>query len=136
MRDLRRESFFRRNEEVIVSSVNLIVFLFLTTALVIALQFGRNPDIDSYVAALYFTVSALTTTGFGDIVLTGSVGRLLSVVIMVVGVALFLRLAQAIFRPQKVRFTCPDCGLTRHDIDAVHCKHCGRVLKIEDEGAV
>ena len=34
-------------------------------------------------------------------------GRMLAVVIMVVGVALFLRLAQAIFRPQKIRYTCP-----------------------------
>jgi len=56
------------------------------------------------------------------------------VVIMVVGVALFLRLAQTVFRPQKTRYTCPDCGLTRHDADAVHCKHCGRTIKIETEG--
>ncbi|MGH6948432.1 MAG: potassium channel family protein [Kiloniellales bacterium] len=136
LRDLRKETpFFRRNEDVIVSSVNLGVFIFLVTALVFVLQFGRNPDLDSYIAALYFTVSTLTTTGFGDIVLTGPLGRLLSVVIMVVGVALFLRLAQAIFRPQKVNFTCPDCGLSRHELDAVHCKACGRMLKIVDEGA-
>jgi voltage-gated potassium channel len=23
-----------------------------------------------------------------------------------------------------------------HDVDAVHCKHCGRVLHIRDEGVV
>ena len=61
-------------------------------------------------------------------------GRLLAVVIMFVGVGLFLRLLQAIFRPSKVRFECPDCGLLIHDVDAVHCKHCGRVLHIPDEG--
>jgi len=135
LRDLRRETpFFGRNEEVIVSSVNLGVFIFLVTALVFALQFRENPEIESYVDALYFTVATLTTTGFGDITLTGTVGRLLSVVIMVVGVALFLRLAQSIFRPQKLRHTCPDCGLSRHEPDAVHCKHCGHILKIETEG--
>jgi voltage-gated potassium channel len=63
-------------------------------------------------------------------------GRLIAVVIMLVGVSLFLRLLQAIFRPNKVRFECPDCGLMAHDIDAVHCKHCGRILHIRDEGAV
>jgi voltage-gated potassium channel len=135
LRDLRRHTpFFRRNEEVIVSSVNLGVFVLLVTALVFALQFGRNPSIHNYIDALYFTVATLTTTGFGDITMTGSVGRLLAVFIMVVGVALFLRLAQAIFWPQKVSYTCPDCGLKRHDPDAVHCKHCGRTLKIETEG--
>jgi voltage-gated potassium channel len=126
--------FFRRNEEVIEGVVNLLVFLFVITALVYVLQHETNPQIASYIDALYFTVTTLTTTGFGDITLQGSVGRLLSVVIMVVGVALFLRLVQAIFRPEKVHFRCPDCGLNRHDPDAVHCKHCGRVLPITTEG--
>jgi voltage-gated potassium channel len=41
---------------------------------------------------------------------------------------------QTIFRPEKVRYRCPDCGLNRHDLDAIHCKHCGRLLNIETEG--
>ncbi|WP_420406226.1 ion channel [Nisaea sp.] len=135
LRDLRSETpFFRRNEEVILGSVNLGVFVFFVTSVVFVLQFGDNPGIEDFIAALYFTVSALTTTGFGDIVLTGTSGRVLAVLIMVVGVALFLRLAQAIFRPQKVAYTCPSCGLSRHEEDAVHCKHCGEPLKIETEG--
>ena len=135
LRDLRRDTpFFRRNEDVIVSSVNLGVFIFLMTALVFVLQFGDNPDIASYIDALYFTVTTLTTTGFGDIILTGNSGRLLAVLIMLAGVALFLRLAQTIFRPRKLSYTCPECGLNRHEPDAVHCKHCGQVLKIENEG--
>lgn len=135
LRDLRRDTpFFKRNEEVIVSSVNLGVFIFLVTGLVFVLQFGDNPDIGSYVDALYFTVATLTTTGFGDVILTGTAGRLLAVFIMVAGVALFLRLVQTIFRPQKLKHDCPECGLTRHEPDAVHCKHCGQVLKIETEG--
>jgi voltage-gated potassium channel len=35
-----------------------------------------------------------------------------------------------------VRYPCPECGLILHDADAVHCKHCGRSLKIETEGLV
>ncbi len=136
LRDLRQETpFFRRNEEVIVSAVNLGVFIFLVAALVFVLFVGQHPDIGNFVDALYFTVTTLTTTGFGDIVLQGTLGRLLTVVIMVAGVALFLRLAQTIFRPGKVSHSCPDCGLSRHEPDAVHCKHCGRMLKIETEGA-
>ena len=135
LRDLREETaFFRRNEEVIVACVNLIVFIFLATALVFTLQYRRNPDIESYVDALYFTVTTLTTTGFGDITMTGDGGRLLAVGIMLVGVALFFRLAQAIVRPTKVRHACPTCGLDRHDPDAVHCKHCGETIKIPTHG--
>jgi voltage-gated potassium channel len=135
LRDLRsRYAFFARNEDVILSSVNLAVFLFVITALVYVLEKDVDPQITSYVDALYFTVTTLTTTGFGDITLDGTTGRILSIVIMVVGVSLFLRLIQTIFRPTKVRHRCPDCGLSRHDTDAVHCKHCGRVLNIESEG--
>ena len=60
-----------------------------------------NDQINNYADALYFTVTALTTTGFGDITLQGTSGRLLSVVVMIVGVTLFLRLAQVLFRPSR-----------------------------------
>ncbi len=134
LRDLRsRHPFFRRNEDVIVSCVNLAVFVFFVTALVYVLEKDVNPGIRTYVDALYFTVTTLTTTGFGDITLSGTEGRLLAVVVMVVGVGLFLRLVQTIFRPPKARYTCPDCGLSSHDADASHCKHCGHVIYIEHE---
>lgn len=137
LRDLRGEAMLlKRNEEVIISAVNLAVFIFLVTALVFALQVNVNPQINSFIDALYFTVTTLTTTGFGDIILIGDTGRLLAVVIMIVGVALFLRLAQTIFRPQKVHYACPGCGLNRHEPDAIHCKHCGQEVRIETEGAV
>jgi len=136
LRDLRNEyAYFKRNEDIIQSVINLFVFIFVITALVYVLQARTNPEITSYIDALYFTVATLTTTGFGDITLQGSSGRLLAVIIMVVGVALFVRLVQTIFRPPKARVRCPDCGLSMHDTDAVHCKHCGRVIDIETEGA-
>lgn len=132
---LRADSaVYRRHEELILSMVHLAVFLFVMTGIVYETQHWRNPDIANYVDALYFTVTTLTTTGFGDIVLEGSLGRLISVVVMIFGVTLFLRLVRALLMPYKVRFTCPSCGLRRHDQDAVHCKACGRLLAIPDEG--
>lgn len=128
--------YFRRNQDVIMASVNLGVFLFVTTGLIYALQHGVNPQIANYADALYFTVTTLTTTGFGDVTLTGPLGRMLAVGVMIFGVTLFLRLAQVLFRPTKVRHTCTTCGLSLHDADAVHCKHCGATVHIETEGAV
>jgi voltage-gated potassium channel len=132
---LREDSiFFRRNEEVIFAVTNLAVFIFVMTAIVYETQKFRNPQIANYADALYFTVTALTTTGFGDITLPGTTGRMITVVIMIFGVTLFLNLARALLMPHKVRFACPTCGLQRHDSDAVHCKACGTVLNIPDEG--
>lgn len=128
--------WFRRHEDVVLATINLGVFLFVMTGLIYALQVGINPEIRNYADALYFTVTTLTTTGFGDITLTGTSGRLLSVMVMIVGVTLFLRLAQVLFRPSKVRHECEACGLVLHDPDAVHCKHCGATLHIVTEGAV
>ena len=126
--------FFRPNEEVLVATINLAVFLFVMTGLIYATQYRVNPDIGNYADALYFTVTALTTTGFGDITLDGTTGRMISVAVMIFGVTLFLRLAQVLFRPTKVRQPCPQCGLVLHDADAVHCKHCGTTINIKTEG--
>jgi voltage-gated potassium channel len=135
LKDMRREfRFFARNEDIIQSIISLLVFIFFITAIVYVLEERINPEITTYMDALYFTVATLTTTGFGDITLHDDMGRVLSVVIMVFGVALFLRLVQTIFHPAKVRQKCPTCGLMRHDPDAVHCKHCGETMHIETDG--
>lgn len=117
-----------------MSIVNLTVFNFVASAFVYQFQFGQNDQINNYIDALYFTVTTLTTTGFGDITLHGSGGRLLSVLMMIFGISLFLRLLQAIFRPNKVVHRCRQCGLTRHEPDAVHRKHFGAVIDILNEG--
>jgi voltage-gated potassium channel len=133
--DLRRHSpWFRVNEDIIQRTVTLGVFIFIVTSAVYVTQHRTNPDIANYVDALYFTITTLTTTGFGDITLQGAGGRALAIIIMVVGVSLFLHLLRALIQPNKVRFECPDCGLLVHDVDAIHCKHCGRVLHIRSEG--
>ncbi|WP_170332846.1 ion channel [Ruegeria arenilitoris] len=135
LRDLRRDSsFFRTHEDAVIAAINLLVFVFATATAVLVFFIPEDSK-TPYIDALYFTMATLTTTGFGDITLPSPGGKLFSVFIMVVGVALFVRLAQAIFMPQKVRHKCPSCGLYRHDPDAVHCKHCGETLRIETGGA-
>jgi len=135
LKNLRQQSkFVRTNEDIIFSIVNLLVFIFVITAVVYVSQAGINPSINNYVDALYFTIATLTTTGFGDITMVGTSGHILAVLIMIFGISLFLRLIQTIFRPGKIHYECPTCGLNRHDIDSVHCKHCGEMLHIVTEG--
>ena len=123
-----------RVEEVTRAMAALVTFVFVATGFVYATFRYDHPGLTGYLDALYFTVATLTTTGFGDITLPGAWGRVLSIIIMLTGITLFLRLAQTIVRPHKVRFPCPVCGLQKHDPDAVHCKACGETLCIPDEG--
>lgn len=133
--DLFWETVGRRYDDTRVEDASravatLVTFIFVVTGFVYTGFAGRHVGVDGYIDALYFTVATLTTTGFGDIVLPGAWGKLISIFTMIAGITLFVRLAQALFRPSKVRFNCPTCGLMHHDADAVHCKACGTILNI------
>jgi voltage-gated potassium channel len=135
VRELREHfAFFERNRDAIEAGLNLSVFLFVMSAIVYVSAAPGHPKILNFLDAMYFTLSTLTTTGFGDIVLEGWWGRVLSIAIMIFGVGLFLRLVQTLFRPNKVRHECPTCNLLRHEVDAVHCKRCGTLLHLPSEG--
>ncbi|PZX16246.1 voltage-gated potassium channel [Palleronia aestuarii] len=122
------------NTRVVVAAANLAAFIFVVTSLVWVWEHDRNENVATYVDALYFTVTTLTTTGYGDITLTDRVGRIMTIGIMVFGVGFFLKLLQALYQPAKIEQRCRQCGLELHDRDASHCKHCGSVIYIETEG--
>lgn len=124
----------RRWEETVRAALNLVTFLFVSTGFVYTFYFRNGSGLEGYVDALYFTVATVTTTGFGDITLPGTAGKLTSIVMMICGISLFVRLGQSIFRPARATYPCPQCNLQKHDIDAVHCKACGHLLKIPDPG--
>jgi voltage-gated potassium channel len=127
-----RQTRLREWEDVYRALINLATFLFVVTGFIYTFFFADTRGIAGYVDALYFTVATVTTTGFGDITLPGIGGKLTSIAVMIIGISLFVRLAQAVFRPAKVTFPCPECALQRHEPDAVHCKACGHRLKIPD----
>lgn len=123
------------NSFVVSKVVNLIVFVFIMTAVVYVNQVNQNESMATYLDALYFTITSLTTTGYGDLVLVGAAGRWISIAVMVFGVTLFLQLIRAIAIGDKVREPCPACRLTLHDRDAAHCKRCGADLYVERKEA-
>lgn len=125
---------YRQWEDIGRALINLATCLFLITGFVFTVFSRPGSGLEGYVDALYFTVATVTTTGFGDITLPGTAGKLTSIVTMIVGISLFVRLAQALFKPFKVLYACPSCALQRHEPDAVHCKACGQLLAIPDEG--
>ncbi len=60
LQDLRGHfPFVGRNQHVIVAIIDLVVFVFVITAVVFITQHTINPDIATYTDALYFTVATL-----------------------------------------------------------------------------
>ena len=79
-------------QDTVRAAANLVIFVFVAASLVHASFAGRANDINSYLDSLYFTVTTLSTTGYGDVVLPGPWGKVLSIIIMIGGVSLFIRL--------------------------------------------
>jgi len=129
-------SFVASQKDLIVSAINLCIFIFFMSSLVFVAQVDVNKDITTFLDSLYFTLSTLTTTGFGDITVIWQSWKILAILIMIFGTGLFLRLVTVMFRPIKTRVPCKHCGLKRHDKDASHCKHCGNIMYIEHDDAI
>ena len=77
----------------------------------------------------------MTTVGYGDIAPQTPLGKILASAIMIMGYGIIavptgivtVELAGASHKGLNTQ-ACPDCGVTRHDLDAAHCKYCGGKL--------
>jgi voltage-gated potassium channel len=117
-----------RAEDLTKAIVNMVVFILLTAGLAQVLFLGSHPKLNNFLDAIYFVVTALTTTGFGDITIDTATGRIFSIVLMITGITLFFGIAQKVFAPQDLMEKCSGCGLDRHAQDAKYCKRCGTPL--------
>ncbi len=102
---------------------------------------GRSDiTIRNFPEAAYFTVTTLSTVGFGDHVVITPLGKFFTAVMILSGAILIPwqagRLIRMLIRDEgsKEDVTCPGCGLTGHDPDASHCKACGHVIYQRYEG--
>ena len=77
-----------------------IKYIALAWAIVFVILYGTvgsffygsefTPPIDNYVKAFYYTVTIITTVGFGDILPASDVARLFTASLVIVGVSIFL----------------------------------------------
>lgn len=114
--------------------VTIIIIFFVYSGLFYFVENPFNPDVHNFGDAFYFTVVAVSTVGFGDIVPVTQAGRLVTVAMIISGIILIPFQAARIFRAwlmtgrEKKVLVCPSCGLDRHDTDAKYCKKCGEDL--------
>jgi voltage-gated potassium channel len=123
-------------EDLAKSITNLVVFVFLAAGAAQALFAGQHPKLNNFLDAIYFVVTALTTTGFGDITIDTAIGRVFSIVLMLSGITLFFGIAQKAFAPHLLRLRCNGCATDRHETDARYCRVCGAKLPGLERGPI
>jgi len=118
--------------------LTVLTIFFVAAGLFFTAEQGANPDVRTFGDAFYFVVVALTTVGFGDIVPTTRMGRVVTVAAILAGIILIPWQASRIVKqwtgPERTDVTCPECGLRGHEPDASHCRSCGAVIYQEYEG--
>lgn len=112
----------------------LFMILFIYSGLIYQVEHGVNSQaFGTFLDAFYFSVVTMTTVGFGDVTPVSEGGRLLTVLMILTGIALIPwqlgdLIKQLIKTVNQVEKLCSGCSLPFHDKDAQFCKICGTEL--------
>jgi voltage-gated potassium channel len=122
-----------REDSLIVTRILFTIFsiIFIYSGLIYQVEHQVNPqDFGTFFDAVYFAVVTMTTVGFGDITPTSQAGKLMTVLMILTGIALIPwqlgdLIKQIAKSGNKVSTICKSCQLSSHDLDASFCKRCG-----------
>lgn len=112
----------------------LFAIIFVYSGLIYQVEHPVNPQtFSTFVDAMYFSIVTMTTVGFGDVTPVSQIGRLLTVLMILTGIALIPwqvgdLIKRIIKTANEVETVCSGCGLDLHDEDAKFCKICGTKL--------
>jgi voltage-gated potassium channel len=112
----------------------VVTIVVIVGAVMYAVEGAENGFTDIPVS-IYWAVVTLTTVGYGDLAPATTLGRMLSVVVMLIGYGI-IAVPTGIVTAELARATapgintqaCPGCGAEGHEYDARYCRHCGTRL--------
>ena len=124
------------SEAIIQSRTRIIVFLstitvlsFITGAGMYLVE-GPKHGFTSIPQSVYWAITTLTSTGYGDTVPITPLGKLLAIFIMIMGYSLII-VPTGIISTEMMKLgdistqACKNCSKEGHDFNAKFCKHCG-----------
>ena len=135
----RRILGFKTEDSIVFARIFLTLFtlIFVYAGLIYQVEHQINSDrLKNFFDAFYFVVVTMTTVGYGDVTPLSEAGRFMTVLMIFTGV-LFIPwqlselIGQVVKTANFVEQKCTECGLSRHEPDALFCKHCGTQLSKE-----
>jgi voltage-gated potassium channel len=121
----------------------LVTIIFVYSGLIYQAEHPKNPQVfHTFLDAVYFSLSTLSTAGMAQMSPVTQLGRLLTVLMLLTGIVLIpLQLGdllkrlvgrddRAVLAVGGVAIVCDQCGVTDHPVDAKFCRTCGTGLAI------
>ncbi|MBP5974003.1 ion transporter [Brasilonema sp. CT11] len=113
----------------------LFAIIFVYSGLIYQVEHPVNSqNFATFLDAFYFSIVTMTTVGFGDVTPISELGRFLTVLMILTGIALIPWQVGDLIKglvktANQVETICSGCGLSFHDTDAMFCKICGTKLR-------
>lgn len=120
------------------SAILMVITLF--AALMYTIE-SPEAGFTSIPMSMYWAIVSMTTVGYGDIVPATSLGKSITVILMLLGYSI-IAVPTGVFSAQVIRSireeryseeACPGCGYDRHEKSARYCLRCGTWLDEDSE---
>ncbi len=124
------------DDRLIIARILFTLFsiVFIYSGLIYQVEHPKNSAvIENFLDAFYFSVVTMTTVGYGDITPVSKAGKLVTVLMILSGIAIIPWQISDLVKSfvntnDKIRNACDRCGLIFHDPDASYCRRCGASL--------
>ena len=131
------DSLRRSVKKIMIFTYFIVILVTILGALMYLVEGGVNPLFSNIPKSIYWAVVTITTVGYGDITPITFWGQTISVIVMLLGYSILAVptgiISSELIKPMRKKNTvCPNCGESKHDIDASYCKNCGTSLISKD----